>query len=155
MPLQSRVTHDGRSRAAREFTTVSMRDVMESILAQRRFAVAGASRDPEKPGHSVYTMLKAAGRTVYAINPNAGTIDGDSCYPSLDTLPGPVDCLVTVTPPEVTEALLIDAGRLAIPYVWMQPGSESLAAVNYAQEFSMQVVAGGPCIMLALKRAEV
>ncbi|MDE2127845.1 MAG: CoA-binding protein [Armatimonadetes bacterium] len=134
---------------------MSMRDVMEQVLAQRRFAVAGASRDPDKPGHSVYTVLKAAGRTVYAVNPNAETIDGDSCYPSLDTLPGPVDCLVTVTQPEVTQSLLIDAGRLGIPYVWMQPGSDSLAALHYAQAFSMQVVAGGPCIMLALKRAAV
>ena len=124
---------------------------MEEILEKRNFAVAGVSREREKFGYKVYRALKTAGYTVYAINPNADAIDTDPCYPSLDNVPGPVDCLVTVTPPEVTEELVRVAGRLRIPYVWMQPGSESTAAFNLARANSMQIVSGGPCIMTAIE----
>jgi predicted CoA-binding protein len=64
---------------------------MEEILEKRSFAVAGVSREREKFGYKVYRALKTAGYTVYAINPNADTIDTDPCYPSLDNVPGPVD----------------------------------------------------------------
>lgn len=125
------------------------RALIEHIMTLRRFAVTGVSRNPEKYGYKVYKALKAAGYTVYAINPNAESIDGDPCYPSLDNVPGPIDCLVTVTPPLVTEETITLAGRLRIPYVWMQPGSESMAAFNLARSNSMEIVAGGPCIMVA------
>jgi len=87
------------------------------------------------------------GYTVYAVNPNADSIDGDPCYPTLDNVPGPIDCVVTVTQPHVTEETMRTAGHLKVPYVWMQPGSESTAAFNLARAFSMQIVSGGPCIM--------
>jgi predicted CoA-binding protein len=56
-----------------------------------------------------------------------------------------------VTPPEVTEEIVHVAGRLRIPYLWMQPGSESTAAFNLARANSMQIVSGGPCIMVAIE----
>ena len=126
---------------------MSSKSLEEEILGKKRFAVLGASRDTAKYGYQVYRKIKAAGYTVYAINPNADEIDGDPCYPSLDNIPEPIDCLVAVTPPQVTEDALHLAGRLRIPFVWMQPGSESNAAYNLAQSAGIQVVSGGPCIM--------
>lgn len=125
------------------------------MLDQKRFAVAGVSRDPEKYGYKVFRSLKSAGYEVYAINPNADQVDGEPCYPTLDNVPVAIDCLVTVTPPEVTEEIVTTAGHLKIPYLWMQLGSESTAAFNLARGFSMQIVSGGPCIMVAVaqKRA--
>lgn len=128
---------------------VSQRALIEEILEQKRFAVTGVSRNPEKYGYKVYQALKSAGYTVFAVNPNADTIDGDPCYPSLDNLAGQIDVVVTVTPPEITEVTIHLAGRLRIPFVWMQPGSESTAAFNLARGFAMQIISGGPCIMVA------
>jgi predicted CoA-binding protein len=128
--------------------------LIQQILAQRRFAVTGVSNDPIKYGYKVYKTLKAAGYIVFAVNPNAADIDGDPCYPRLDNIPDPIDCVVTVTPPDVTAETMRVAGHLKVPYVWMQPGSESTAAFNMARSFSMQIVSGGPCIMVeAGKRA--
>ncbi len=124
--------------------------LIDHILAQRRFAVTGVSRDPEKYGYKVYRALKAAGYTVFAVNPNAETIDDEPCYPTLDNVPGPIDCVVTVTPPLITEETIRDAAHLKIPYLWMQPGSDSTAAYNLASSLSLQVVAEGPCIMVAV-----
>ena len=129
---------------------MSSQTLEEQMLEQKHFAVLGASRDRAKYGYKVYQKIKAAGYTVYAINPNADEVDGDPCYPSLDNTPASIDCLVTVTPPQVTEEALHLAGRLRIPFVWMQPGSESNAAYNTAQSAGIQVVSGGPCIMQAI-----
>jgi hypothetical protein len=125
-------------------------DLIRTILNQRTFAVVGASRDPQKYGHMVYRKLKEAGYRVFAVNPNADYIDGDPVYPLLDTVPEPIDCIVSVVPPQVTEKIIHQAGHLHVPYVWMQPGSESLAAVNMAYSYGMRVVYGGPCIMVAI-----
>jgi predicted CoA-binding protein len=133
---------------------VSLRTLIEQILEQKRFAVAGVSRNPEKYGYIVYQKLKAAGYTVYAINPNTDSIGEDLCYPSLDNVPTPIDCVVTVAPPHVTEKVVRDAGRLKIPFVWMQPGSESTAAYNLARSLSMQVISGGPCIMVSVAQRQ-
>lgn len=129
---------------------MSTRALIEHILDQRRFAVAGVSRNPEKYGYKVYKTLKAAGYTVYPVNPNAEFIDSDVCYPTLDNIPDTLDVVVTVTQPEVTEEIVRAAGHLKIPYLWMQPGSESTPAFNLARANSMQIVSGGPCIMVAI-----
>jgi predicted CoA-binding protein len=133
---------------------VSLRTLIEQILEQKRFAVTGVSRNPEKYGNIVYQRLKAAGYTVYAINPNTDSIGGDPCYPSLDNVPAPIDCVVTVTLPHVTEKTMRDAGHLKIPFVWMQPGSESTSAYNLARSLSMQVISGGPCIMVSIAQRQ-
>jgi predicted CoA-binding protein len=134
---------------------VSIRLLVETILSQKTFAVTGVSRNKDKYGYKVYNSLRAAGYRVFPINPNADTIDGDTCYPSLDNVPVPIDVVVTVTPPQITEETMYLAGRLKIPFVWMQPGAESTAAINDARAYSLQVVAGGPCIMVAVRQKMV
>jgi predicted CoA-binding protein len=129
---------------------VSKQALIDHVMDQRRFAVTGVSRDPEKYGYKVYRALKLAGYTVFAVNPNAETIDDEPCYPTLDNVPGPLDCVVTVTPPQITEETIRTAAHLKIPYIWMQPGSDSNAAYNLASSLSLQVVAGGACILVAL-----
>ncbi len=128
---------------------MSTKALIEQILDQKRFAVVGVSRDREKYGYKVYQALKRSGYEVFAVNSNADAINNDPCYPSLDNVPSEIDCVVTVTPPDVTEEIVHAAGHLKIPYLWMQPGSESTPAFNLARGFSMQIVSGGPCIMVS------
>ncbi len=127
-----------------------LKSLISQILGQRVFAVAGVSRDHAKYGYKVYRTLKTAGYTVYPINPNAEDIDGTPCYPMLENIPETIDCLVTVTPPSITEELVRIAGHLKIPYLWMQPGSESQPAVIQALSHGIQVISSGPCIMVAV-----
>ena len=124
------------------------RHLIDQILQCRNFAVAGASRDHNKFGYQVYRHLKDAGYNVFPINPNAQDIDGDEVYPLLDNIPEKLDCVVTVTQPEVTFEIVRQAGKLGIPYVWMQPGSESRAAIEETSAVGCELVAGGPCIMV-------
>ena len=131
-----------------------LRANMADILNKKRFAVVGASRDTHKFGYKVYRFLKNAGYTAYAVNPNAETIDGDQVYPLLDNVPEPLDCVVTVVPPEVTFEIVRQTGQLRIPHMWMQPGSESDSAVIEARAQGIDVVYGGPCIMVEIQKRQ-
>lgn len=126
--------------------------LIDTILERRTFAVVGASRNPAKFGNQVYHALKRAGYNVYAVNPNAESIDGDTVWPSLDSIPEQIECVVTVVPPQVTEEIARHTGELQTPYIWMQPGSESELAVTEARRQGVEIVYGGPCIMVEAAR---
>ena len=128
-----------------------MAEDMESLLAAATVAVVGASRRADKYGHLVYQTLKAAGKTVFPVNPKADTIAGDPCFPSLAALPQVPEVAVLVVPPAVAEAAVAECARLGIGGVWMQPGAESEAAVRACHAGDITVVSGGPCIMVLLR----
>ena len=132
-------------------TRSRMNDDISRMLDAATFAVVGASHRPEKYGHIAYRALKAEGKTAYAVNPRAGAVDGDRCYPALADLPARPDVAVMVVPPAVTEAAVAECARLGIPNVWMQPGAESEAAVAACRRHGIAVVSGGPCIMVGLR----
>ena len=128
-----------------------MNEDIARMLAATAFAVVGASHRPEKYGHIAYTMLKAAGKTAYAVNPRAAEVDGDRSYRSLADLPTVPDVAVMVVPPAVTEAAAAECARLGIRNVWMQPGAESAEAVVACHRHGIAVVSGGPCLMVGLR----
>jgi len=111
------------------------------------FAVVGVSRNSEKYGHKVYKDLKNAGYTVYPVNPKADRIDGERCYHSLREMPELPDVVNIVVPPEVTEKMVRECKELGIKKVWMQPGSESPAAIRFCRENSIEIMHGA-CIMV-------
>ena len=120
---------------------------IDDFMSQPVLAVAGVSRDSRKFGNAIYRELKAKGFRVLAINPNAQTIEGDPCYPSLKALPEKVDGLVIVTPPAASEQLVREAAAVGICHVWLQQGAVSRAAVQFCQEKGINVVAG-ECIIM-------
>jgi predicted CoA-binding protein len=122
-------------------------DAAEDFLGQQVLAVAGVSRSATGYGYKVWKHLKSKGRTVYAINPNATTIDGERAYASVGDLPEPVGGVVCVVPPEVTLKVVQACIEHGVPRIWMQPGSESAEAVALAQEHGIDVIAG-QCLLL-------
>ena len=42
------------------------------------------------------------------------------------------------------------AAAAGVKRIWMQPGAESDAAVARAEELGLAVIAGGPCLLVAL-----
>ena len=121
--------------------------ILEFLNKKNVFAVIGASRDPKKYGHQVYKDLRKAGYKVYPVNPNADEILGDKCYPSLESLPEKPDVADIVVPPKITEQIVKTCKKLGIRKIWMQPGSESEAAIRFCEENGMDVV-HGVCVMV-------
>lgn len=94
-------------------------------------AVVGANDNPGKYGYVIYRDLKAKGYRVFAVNPNAATVDGDPAYPTLADLPEPPTIVNFVVPPPVSLEVLRQAKDLGHRLVWMQPGSSSSEVREY------------------------
>ena len=121
--------------------------IMAFLDRKNMFAVVGASRDSKKYGHQVYRDLRNAGYRVYPVNPNVNEVLGDKCYPSLEALPVKPDVVDVVVPPNVTGAVVETCKKLGIKKIWMQPGSESEAAINFCRENGMDAIYG-VCVMI-------
>lgn len=131
---------------------MAVEDDIRKFLALGSVAVVGASRDRAKYGNIVYRELRARGIRIFAVNPNAGSIEGDPSYPSLVALPAGVAGAVIVVPPAETERAVRDAAAAGIGSIWMQPGAESLDAVRFCAQRGLCAVHNA-CILVALRRA--
>ena len=61
--------------------TTAIADAAQDFLSCRRIAVTGVSREPkEHGGNVVYQRLRDRGFEVFAVNPNAETVEGDPAY---------------------------------------------------------------------------
>jgi predicted CoA-binding protein len=122
----------------------------EKFLAQKTFAVVGASSDRAKFGNKVLRCYLQHGRAAIPVNPRESEVEGLKAYKSLSDIPETPDAVSVITPPAVTEKVVEEAATLGIKHLWMQPGAESAAAVKRAREAGIDVISGGPCLLVAL-----
>lgn len=67
-----------------------MKDIIELLdKPGATVAIAGATDDPSKYGSVIYRDLKLKGFTVYPVNPNRSTVDGDPAFKRLEDIPEP------------------------------------------------------------------
>ena len=129
-----------------------MKEAAAEFLAMKRVAVTGVSRHPQNHGSDVvYQRLRQRGYQVFAVNPNADTVEGDPCYHDLHSIPGGIDWVVIGTRPETAEATMRECAELGITHVWMHrgpgAGSVSKAATEYGRQHGIMVIDGGcPCM---------
>src|SRR5512137_189532 len=123
---------------------------IEAFLASRSFAVVGASADRSKYGNKVLRCYQQHGRKAYPVNPKAPEVEGVRAYPSLAALPEPVSAISVITSPAATELVVREAHAAGVKHVWMQPGAESHEAIRAAEALGMNVIAGGPCLLVVL-----
>ncbi len=124
------------------------------FLDSKLFAVVGASNNRGKFGNRVLRHYLRHGRTAVPVNPRQDTVEGLRAYPDLAAAvaacPG-LDRASIITPPRVTEAVVDQAIALgSITMLWMQPGAESPAAIAAARAAGIEVIAGGPCVLVEL-----
>ena len=124
-----------------------MQNLIKEFMAQKCFAVIGATDNIEKYGNQIVKNLLKRGYEVYPINPGLKEVEGVKCYPDLYSLPSKADVVDFVVPPPITESILKDCKELGLKRIWLQPGSESEAAINFCTENNMQVV-HSVCVMM-------
>ena len=126
------------------------RERIDAFLEGSTFAVVGASGDRGKYGNKVLRCYLQHGRTVHPVNPGASSVEGLDCYPDLASVPRPLHGVSIITPPAVTERIVEELPACGVGHVWMQPGAESERAVTRAKALGLNVIAGGPCLLVAL-----
>lgn len=126
------------------------RDKIQKFLKAPSFGVVGASDNPSKFGYKVYMTYLHHRLKAYPINPRVQTIDGHQVFQNLGTLPEKVKSISVITPPAVTEQVVDEAIASGVENIWMQPGAESTIAVDKAEQAGLNVIHGGPCILIEL-----
>ena len=129
-----------------------IKDAAEEFLSSKRIAVTGVSRNPSgHGGNAVYRRLRDRGYEVFAVNPNAETVEGDACYPDLGSIPGGVDAVVIGTSPIHADGTMRECADLGIGHVWMHrsfgEGSVSPDAASYGRQHGIVVIDGG-CLLM-------
>ncbi|MFN3167935.1 MAG: CoA-binding protein [Phycisphaeraceae bacterium] len=122
----------------------------DAFLNGGPFAVVGASADRSKYGNKVLRVYLQNKKKVFPVNPRGGEIEGLQAYPDLASLPELPHGVSIITPPSVTERVVEQAVQLGIEHLWMQPGAESDAAIAYARDHGVNVVAKGPCALVVM-----
>ena len=120
---------------------------IEDFVAQRKIAVVGVSRSAKRFGAAAYRELKARGYELYAVHPEAESVLGDRCFPSLAALPEPVDGVLVIVPPERSLQVVEEAIAAGIRRVWLQQGAESKEAIERARAAEVSVV-HNECILM-------
>jgi predicted CoA-binding protein len=123
---------------------------IDTFLAAKAFAVVGASSDENKFGYKCFDCYLKNGRKAYPVNPNGTTVLGQPVYKHLSDLPEKVESVSIITPPVVTEKVVEEAIKLGVKNLWMQPGADSPTAVANAEAAGLNVIYGGPCLLVEL-----
>ena len=132
--------------------TQPIAEAASEFLANKRVAVTGVSRHPQDHGsNNVYKRLRERGYQVFAVNPNAGQVEGDKSYPDLKSIPGGVGAVVIGTSPEKADTTVRECVELGIKHVWMHrgpgAGSVSATAAAFGREHGISVIPGGCPLM--------
>ncbi|KAJ7474851.1 succinyl CoA synthetase-like protein [Mycena latifolia] len=102
------------------------------FLSAPSFAVVGASDDESKFGTIVFKAMLAKGMDVTPINPFVPASQGITCLHSLADIADPARTSISVvTPPSVTLEIVRQAHALGVFSVWLQPGAEDDAVLDF------------------------
>ena len=113
--------------------------LMEIFASIRRIAVVGLSPDPSKASYGVAQYLSQYYEVV-PVNPNYEDIEGVRCYPSVASIPGPVDLIDVFQRSERVPDFVDDALAAGSPYFLMQLGIRNAAARAALEAKGVQVV---------------
>jgi predicted CoA-binding protein len=133
-------------------TSRPIKEAAEEFLAMKRIAVTGVSRSGADHGANVvYKRLRERGYDVFAVNPNAASVEGDPSYADLTSIAGGVDGVVIGTAPERAASTVDECIALGIGHIWFHrgPGGGSVdaGAAETARSAGIGVIDGGcPCM---------
>ena len=119
--------------------------------AAGNFAVVGASTNRTKFGNKCLRCYLQHQLPVVGVNPGAAgaDIEGVPSFVSLDEIEE-IHAVTVVTPPQAALATVEQLIAKKVQHVWFQPGAESPEAVDKAREAGLNVISGGPCLLVEL-----
>lgn len=118
-------------------------DTLAALLdASKTIAVVGLSPKEQRPSNMVGLYLINNGYKVYPVNPGQTEILGQVSYPSVTSLPGPVDIIDIFRKSQDVLPLVEEIVSLsALPRaIWMQQGIVNEEAALLAQSHGILVI---------------
>ena len=120
------------------------------FFTSAQFGVVGASNRRHKFGNKILLCYLLNNLNAIPVNPTELQIEGIDCVATVGDLPDGVKSISIITPPQVTEKVVVQAVEKGIRNIWMQPGAEHDGAMERARKAGMNVIGYGPCLLVAL-----
>ena len=115
--------------------------IIDEILRKcRTIAVVGLSSNLARPSYHVAAYMKSQGYRVIPVNPNETNVLGETAYPSLFAVPGPIDLVNIFRKSEDVLPIVEEAIVHGAKAIWMQEGVINEQAAIRAQASGLLVV---------------
>ncbi|CAM9427621.1 unnamed protein product [Heterosigma akashiwo] len=139
-------------RASSSSLKMSTQSLIQDFLQADKFAVVGASDKRNKFGNKILRCYQQHGLSVTPVNPIKKEIEGLEVAKTLADVPdiSPDIGVSIITSPAITEEVLEQAAALGVRRLWLQPGAESSAVLAKAQALGLELLCGGPCLLVEL-----
>jgi hypothetical protein len=99
-----------------------MEDIQD-FLAQGRFAFIGVSRHPKDFSRALFRDLQTRGFEPVPVHLEVSEIEGVRCFAHLRDIQPPVDSVLLMTAPSVTDLLVQECVDAGIKRVWFYRGA--------------------------------
>ncbi len=118
-----------------------MENDLERILRDAHtIAVVGLSSNPNRPSYEVAEYLQRQGYRILPVNPTIEEVLGERSYPTLESVPEPIDVVDVFRRPEDVPEVVEQAIRVGAPVLWLQEGVVNEEAAARAREAGLEVV---------------
>lgn len=117
-----------------------MKERIEHALSKKKWAVVGASDNPERFGYKITKRLIDKGYEVYPINPNYEELLGRKVYKDLSEIIHQVD-VVNVVVNKALSKKLVEANDLSsLQAIWFQPNTFDEEIIRLAEAKNAHVI---------------
>src|SRR5664279_4566839 len=107
---------------------------VRDFLAQKRFAFVGVSRQPKDFSRMLFREFKTRNYEPVPVHPEAAEIEGARCFAHLKDIQPPVDTVLLMTSPTVTNLLVRECVEAGIKRVWFYRGASQGSVTDSALE---------------------
>jgi predicted CoA-binding protein len=115
--------------------------VIQRVLhTARTIAIVGLSSNELRASNFVGYYLKRHGYRVIPVNPRESEILGETCYPALPDIPGPVDIVNVFRAPEALPGIAREAVAIQAGALWCQFGVINADGAKIAEAGGVTVI---------------
>ena len=116
------------------------KDLKQILSSAATIAVVGASSNPDRSSNGIMGRLLQLGYRVIPVNPNETEVLGQKAYPSLLSVPVPIDIVDVFRRAEYTPAIAEEAAKVHAKTLWLQQGIRNEDAATRAEAAGLTVV---------------
>ncbi len=131
-----------------------MTSISELLRSSRTIAVVGLSNKPWRPSYGVSHYMQKAGYRIIPVNPHEREVLGEKAYPTLESVPEPIDIVNVFRRPEFVPEIVEAALRIGARAIWLQEGVVHPQAAERARQAGLLVVQDR-CILKEHRRLTV
>ncbi|MCX6631813.1 MAG: CoA-binding protein [Candidatus Solibacter sp.] len=95
---------------------------IQDFLAQKRFAFAGVSRQPKDFSRALFREFRKRGYEPVPVHLEVTELEGARAFTHLRDIQPPVDSVLLMTSPAVTDLLVRECMELGIKRIWFYRG---------------------------------